>query len=311
MDGRVKGRAGAVLAPPPVSREAIAALQADPQFDGAVRRAAQFYTELHRGGRLSGWILGDRARALFGFLLLNLHASARDDDPRSGLTASRVKETCVAIGLCSAGRAGAMLSLLHAAGYVTPVASAEDARVRRLIPTQKLIDMVRERIIGHFESVGPLVPEAVAALPLMHRDDFIYVMVRSLSDFFFAGFRLLQYAPDLGLFAERSAGMVILFDLLRAGEPGDGFPPQGPVAFSIADLARRYGVSRTHVLRLSREAEESGLLSRVGARGEAVQLSPGLARAAMDFFATMFLFLAAGASVALAEFAREQPRAPT
>jgi len=309
VDSMMSSGAGGPAAPPPVSREAIAALQGQPQFEEAVRRSARFFIALHQGERLAGWILGDRARALFGFILLNLHATARGDDPRSGLTVSRVKETCVAVGLCSAGRAGAMLSLLRAAGYVATMPSAEDARVRRLVPTHKLLDMVRHRIKGHFECVGPLVPAAAASLPLMGRDDFVYAMVQALNDFFIAGFRILHHVPELGLFAERSAATVMLFDLLLAGENGDSFPPQTPVPFSISDLARRFRVSRTHVLRLFRKAEESGLLARVGARGEAVQLSPELGQAALDLLTTSILFLAAGADVALAEFDRREQRA--
>jgi AraC-like DNA-binding protein len=162
--------------------------------------------------------------------------------------------------------------------------------------------MVRVRMTRQFEAVAPVLPEAGRALALMHDTEFNYALVRALGDYFSAGFRILAHTPGLALFAERSSGMIILFSLLLAGEAGDAFPPTAPVPVSIAETARRFGVSRTHILRLFREAEDTGLLTRTGAKGEAILLHPPVTHSAMDFFAAIFLYLASGARTALAEF---------
>jgi len=51
-------------------------------------------------------------------------------------------------------------------------------------------------------------------------------------------------------------------------------------------------VSRTHVLRLVRDAEAAGLLSRVGEKGEQVAFSPKLQQALRQLFAYIFQFSA-------------------
>ena len=117
---------------------------------------------------------------------------------------------------------------------------------------------------------------------------------------------MLGHAPDLLLFAERSAGMMILFSLLLAHESEGSFPPTRPVSISITGLARRFGVSRAHVLRLLRDAEHAGFLRRVGAGKDSIELQPKLTQAALDMFATMFLYLANCARTAMTEMAGER-----
>ena len=66
--------------------------------------------------------------------------------------------------------------------------------------------------------------------------------------------------PDIArVFMHRLAGSQIVGALL-ASEGEDGFPPRGPIAFSIAAAARRFGVSRAHVRRMIVEAEKAGLV---------------------------------------------------
>ena len=83
------------------------------------------------------WMLSDRAKALFPFVLLYLDATAHPDDPRSGLTVSRMKAHCANTGLCSPGSAAAFLALLQIRGFLEPAPMAADRRVRRLVPTAR------------------------------------------------------------------------------------------------------------------------------------------------------------------------------
>jgi hypothetical protein len=101
-------------------------------------------------------------------------------------------------------------------------------------------------------------------------------------------------------FADRSAGMVMLFGLLLATQMGGSFVTDNPVAISIAELSRRLRVSRTQVLRLLRDAEEGGMLARVGPSYETIVVRPKLKQDLLTMLATMFVFLAGAASEAMA-----------
>ncbi|MDI1344715.1 MAG: hypothetical protein PSV22_11525 [Pseudolabrys sp.] len=275
----------------PATPEEIGALRAEPGFAGAMRTSAASLTEMYQGGHLLNWLMDDRARLLFGYLTLYLHYTRDPADPTSGLTPTRMKIMSAEQGICSSGRTTAMLSLMRFGGYLAPDVSA-DGRQRRLVPTGKLLDMLQARWRVHFGAMAPLVPDGDAMMTALSEPDFGPRLVVGISKRFLAGFRFLTHAPDLGLFAERNAGMLILASLLTAGEPGDAMPPQRPVPISISALARRFSVSRPHVLKLIRDAAAAGLITRIGADGDHIMIQPRLADAAQNFFATMYLLFA-------------------
>lgn len=279
-------------------------LLANPLFERVAASSMQGSIDLHQGGGLSNWILNDRARAVFGYSLLYLHATRRPDDPRSGLTAARVKELSVETGLCSAGRAAAILALMRIAGYVAPAPSAEDRRVRRLAPTEKLLSVQRARLCRQFEALAIILPQARNIPPLFACPDFEHAFARAIGEQFVGGFRILSAAPDLTPFAERSAGMVVLFSLMLATESGGSFVMDQPVAISIAELSRRLRVSRTQILRLLREAEAHALLARAGASYDTIVLRPKLKQDLLNMLAAMFALLNDAAAQAMSAQAK-------
>jgi DNA-binding MarR family transcriptional regulator len=164
-----------------------------------------------------------------------------------------------------------------------------------------LIASLRQRWAVMFEAVAMVLPQGDAARAGLDRDDFLAAFVRSVVDHYRTGLRALQFTPELAPFAERNAGLTILFSLVIAGETDDTMPPARPVRISISELARRFSVSRAHVLRLLREAAAEGLIERTGAAQDAVTLLPPLCRALQHCAAIMFLFFAHCAREALAE----------
>jgi hypothetical protein len=283
-----------------ISDASIAELQRHPKFEAAVAASMRGSIELHQSGNLSNWILNDRARAWFGHALLYLHATARPGDPLSGLTPARIKDLAVEAGICSAGRAAAMLSLMRVAGYLERAPVTGDKRVRRLAPTAKLLDVQRQRLRRQFEAIAIVLPEAHGTLASLGVPEFENALALAIGEEFMSGTRLLSHSPDLKPFAEYSAGMVVLFSLMLATVSQGSFAIGGPIAVSISELARRFRVSRTQVLRLLREAEEGGLLARAGTNYESVVLCPKLKRDMLNMFAVIYLFLTGAAAEAAA-----------
>lgn len=303
MDARTPSQPSATgsLASP----EAIAALRAHPGFGEAMRTSASGLVDLYQGSRLLNWLMDDRGRLVVGYLALYLHFERRPDDPASGLTPTRMKQLCTEFGVCSAGRTTAMLSLMRLGGYLAPASDIDDRRLHRLVATERLIELLVVRWRLHFSAMVPLLPEGKAACAALHDPAFVRAMVAAMFDRFRSGFRFLDHAPGVGLFGDRNGGMLILSSLLTAGEADDAMPPRRPVAISIASLARRFGVSRAHVLKLIRDAADEGLIERIGPAGERIVILPRLSNAAQNLFATMFLFLADCAREALDAVAQD------
>jgi hypothetical protein len=190
-----------------------------------------------------------------------------------------------------------MLSLMRFGGYLTPDPDVVDRRQRRLLATDKLIALLRERWRVHFAAMAPLFPDGAALQAAIDDPDFTRRLIVAMVERFREGFRVTGHAAGMGLFGERNAGILICSYLMIAGEADDTVPPTRPVPISIAALARRFAVSRPHVLKLLRDAEGQELIARSSDR---IQIKPALADGARNFFATMFLYYAGSAREAMA-----------
>jgi hypothetical protein len=273
----------------------IEAVRADPAFPAALRASAAMIVGLYKGNRVLNAIVNDRGRVTISALALHLHFTTDPADPRSGLTPARVKAIAAGEGFCSPGRAAAVLALMRWGGYLAPTANPA-----QLAATPALIEMHRERWRRQLAIVATLAPEGRQGLQAMDRPGFTAAYAAAQAGQFFTGLRFRDYAPALDLFVERNCGLVILSSLIAAGEPDDTAVPSRPLPVSISALARRFGVSRPHVIALLRDGEARGLLERIGPNGSQVRLSRRLAEDLEAFFATVYLFNARNVREALA-----------
>jgi hypothetical protein len=78
-----------------------------------------------------------------------------------------------------------------------------------------------------------------------------------------------------------------------------GFPPTGPVPLSISALAATFSVSRKHVLTVLRDAEAQDLLVRGGIANNEITLLPRGRDALEMMIASLFLYMAECAAIAL------------
>jgi hypothetical protein len=295
-------REGGELAP-----ATVAALCAHPRFAQAMRALLVANVQLYRGNRILNYVGYDRGRLIIAVLALYLHVARRADDPGSGLTAQRLKALCVEQDVCSAGRARAMLSLLQLFGYLER-APAADGRYKQLAPTPLLLAFMRERWSAMLGATALVLPEVGAAREALARDDFLGCLALHVVDEFRTGIRTLAVTPTLAPFAEHNAGIMILSSLALAGGETDTMPPSAPVRLSISELARRFSVSRAHVLRLLRQATAHGLITRRTTNGEyTITFTPALGDALRQSVALLFLFFAHCARVALEETGGETP----
>jgi hypothetical protein len=271
----------------PPTAEAIAELRTHPRFKEAFGSAIADLVAFHRGSRIVGQVLNDRGRVVFGVLALYLHFS-RD---AGGFTASRMKALCYETGLCSPGRATALLSLMRFAGYIASAPHALDRRIQVLVPSARLIDDHRRRLKGEFVALSLMMPEGQLGLAHIDNPDFCAEMACGFGEAFRCGFRLMDFVPELRPLADRNAAVVILMSLLLAREAGDTNPPQRPVAVSISQLSKRFAVSRPHVLKLLRDAEALGLIRIDNAESPRILVLPLLAGALQNLIAAVLVFL--------------------
>jgi hypothetical protein len=269
---------------------AVAALRAHPGFEAAAREAAQGFIDLYQGNFLLNRILNDRGRFVLSLLAIDLHFQADLAGAHGGLTAARLKAAARSLDVCSPGRVVAFLAMLRLLRLVVP-GPAKDRRLRPLIASERFVEMHRLRWRCGLAALAPMLPEARLAVERIDDDRFLGIFVRALAEPFKAGWRLLEGAQILSVFAERDAGMVVALALVVARQDVGPSP--------LADLARRFHVSRAHVLETLRAAEQKGLVRRSEPRGGFLA-EPPLVDALHDFLGAVFVTQAHAARVALA-----------
>jgi hypothetical protein len=275
----------------PLSTAAVAKLCDDPRLPQAIRTLTSGMLALYRGNRFLNVLINDRGRMLIGYLSLYLHEGALPDGRGAGFSVGQLKALCAAAGVASPGRTGAMVAMMRMAGYIASAPAPDDRRRNILVPTEKLRLAHRDRWRFVAEAVRVINPVAAAAF-LIGDAEFEAAYVRRTAGYFLDGMRPVDVAPELELFFDRNAGMMILFSMLLAGEPDDTIPPARPVAFSISAIAGRFGVSRVHVRTLLRDAQAAALIERAGENSSLIVIRPELANAARTFIASMLLFAA-------------------
>ena len=259
-------------------------LMLHPSFPGAVRETCRFFLSSFRNNPLMNVVMNDRGRDVGALAAVYLHY-APGDAAGDGLTAARFASLCRQVGLCSAGRALAMLTVLEFAGYVAPEARGRAGRHRRLVPTEKLLALHWQRWAALLGALRAVVPALPVLDPAHVRTELLSGLTVELGRRYVDGYRVLHFVQPLQDFAERKAGLPVLFAL---DEPGAGAEPAHAV--STTGLAKRFGVARAHIRAILAEAERHGLAARDGAAG-GFRGTPVLSETLSRFAAALFLLL--------------------
>lgn len=273
-------------------------LCAHPKFDDAMRhsvRAALAYFQinplLHRNVK-------DVGRLILGVVALYLDATG-------GLTHRRLRTLSGQTGVISAGTATAVLFRMRAIGYVVRDEGGVGGVARRYRPTPEMIETFHDRMKIELDAAAMLMPQIAPITDRLGEPQVFAAVFTALGrESIVAASQPRAELDVLNRLAVRSAGMLVLYDLIAAAD--DGVSPFGgpcEVEISVSALARKYEISRSHVLSLLRDLEAADFVCRAGRDG-LWALRPALSESLRKFFGVIYLgmaFVAAQAAEALGE----------
>jgi hypothetical protein len=193
-------------------------------------------------------------------VLVGFHANHDDDDPATWATPGRVQSMVVERGLASVRRLDDLIARFHATGYVARDENPADRRSRILRPTELLLAHDRAYNAVFHRFLHTLYPDrgydwVVTGDPRPHLA-FRKVAFRSQP---IAAVMLRHKVMSMLL--PYDAGFIALLVALQAGLNGD----EGALSFSA--IARRLGVSHTHVRNMFVAAEAAGYVTLGGSIG--------------------------------------------
>jgi hypothetical protein len=285
----------------PLSAEAVAALRTRPLLPNAVCAAAGALVAITRRPPV---IINDLGRLVIGNLALYLHYSRDTADPSSGLSANRLKALCAEQKVCSNGRVLAVLALMRDSGDLMAATCQVDQRLRLLVPTEKLINACRQYWEAIFRGAGMVIPRRSDAIAALQSEDVLAAFLQVFGGYFCAGMRMFRLGAGLTSFAQRNAALAILLSLLVASEQNVRAGAPVTVRISIAELARRFGVSRPQVVRVLDKAVGASLIGRSAPDGLEITVLPQLRSMTEDFYVTAFLLCDYYMQIALAQVGR-------
>jgi hypothetical protein len=275
----------------------------------AVRGFAKSYVAHFEHRPLLNLVTSDRGRVMMAWMALYFDALYDPAIPGSGLTVNRFKAACADTGLCSQGRASAMLGVMRFAKHIEPVTEVRRGHSLRLSPTEKLKTAFRERIANALKAMCLVMPEGRLGLDNLGDPVFERAFIIGACEAFLARERPMTFCPLAKLFAEKKAGFLILFSLILSTE-GDGLPVEQPMTASIAALSKAFAVSRPQIKLLFRAVVEKGALQPVGNdAGNHFYLTEAMRDDCMRLMAGFWVLAACGVRAGLAALdAVHEPR---
>ena len=149
--------------------------------------------------------------------------------------------------------------------------SETDRRVRILTTGERLRQHDRDWLVANYTHLALLYPYHDYSSVLQRDPQFQVIHRRASIPFQRLGAALMADIPDVMMFFDHAAGPVVVSALLHSAMmQGD----ERSVDLSYAEVADRFGVSRTHVRGLLGAAEDRGLLKLHGRGGRRVELLP-------------------------------------
>jgi hypothetical protein len=258
-----------------------AEILADPRFPAARDALLAGMLALYEHEPFLNRLLLEVGRNVLFVVIMCLHARYEEDDQATWPTLQLVKQSMAAFGLASPRRIVDLVSRLIATGYLAQRVAPQDRRIRILAPTPRMVAQDQDWLVSHYIPLQVLFPDPGYA-PIMRRDPAFQLTHRLVAASLFPfACRLMERNPLIVRFQRREAGSMILIKLMQLAGPS----PEAAREVSYSDIGPRFGVSRTQVRKLMREAEQDDLVQVARRGSHFVRLTPRLMQAFDHFIA--------------------------
>ena len=243
-----------------------------PRFPEARKAYLDRFLELYGGDPFMVRLLIESGRIVV-YLIAAVLEAAQDPARRdTWLTIGLLKRTLGLFGIGSGRHIDDLIARLCAVGFMESCACEADRRVRILRPTAPFRAHDRAWLAAHHAPLAALYPQYDYGHVMRGDPDFQAVQRRVSMAFLPLGAKLLHAVPEMMNFLNHAGGAMVLAALLQAAMMQDD--PHAAVPYG--DVGDRFGVSRTQVRNLLREAEASGLVRLHARGGHRVEILPQL-----------------------------------
>ena len=258
---------------------------AHPRFTEAVHTLIDNMIAAGAADKSLDAIFKDAGRYGVAFVAIYLHLTG-------GLTLPRLKG--MAAALSSPGRARAVLLYMRYLGYITRGAHLP-GDPELFVPTQRCLTAWSSHLRAALQAAAVIEPQAQPVVDRFGEPEVFAAFARRHTQILIAVMAEAQNhtSPFVRIFLHRHAGSQILWTLIKADE-GQTVPPTRTRPLVIAEIARRFSVSRTHVRRVLGAAAKNELV--VLHPDDTVGFTQAFQAFLGDFYADQMVWLLVAAS---------------
>lgn len=254
-------------------RLSIEAIATHPRMPEARKLYLDQFMRLYGDDRFLIRLLMEAGRFLVHHTAVLMYAAQDPARRETWCTVGLLKQRVTASGLASERQISNLISRLREVGFLEIVPSEQDGRVRLLLPTERMLSHDRDWLVTHYAPLTVLYPQHDYSLIMRRDPDFQLAHRRAGLPLMPVGVQVMLSVPETMLFFNRAGGHMVRSALLVAAMAE---PDSAHVAVPYAELAGRFGMSRTHVRQTLAAAEEASLVRVIGRGGQRVELLPRL-----------------------------------
>lgn len=259
--------------PASVAEQTIADIVSHPRMPEARRLYLRQFLALYGANPFLVRLLLEQGRFFVHYFTIVNYALHDPTRREAWCTVGALKHALVACGLASARQVDHLIGRLQDAGFVTVQAAPEDRRARLLLPTEAMLEHDRQWLAVHYAPLTVLWPEQNYGRAMRGDPEFQLAHRRATAEWNSWGIQVMTAVPETMLFFNHAGGHMVRSALLWAAMENG---VTASVAVPYAELADRFGVSRTQVRVILRGAEALGLVRLADRGGRRVELTPKL-----------------------------------
>jgi hypothetical protein len=207
---------------------------------------------------------------------LHLHDTRDPEDPRTGLTHSRLQKLAVMHDLASPGGVTTFIGLMLLAGYLKRQRSRDDRRIGHDEPTETFVAIVEGWNKAILACIDAIEPEGRLVQCLAAHPRFGWDMRERGAQALLAGWKPLGPFPEAEHFISKQGGFMLLLRIVADTIRHGGRHEIVPISLDLATFGKRFGVSRSQLRQLLESAYAQGLLDAPPKNGMHILASPTL-----------------------------------
>ncbi|WP_181175966.1 hypothetical protein [Mesorhizobium sp. B2-3-4] len=241
-----------------------------PALHRCVRAQAQAMNRIYETNPRLSSAFASQQRWLMAHIGLSLHFRRESDDYRKELTAARFIDVIRQNAVASRNTADAFLKEMLHYNFIELLPSTHDGRIRPLRPTAPAMEPVYGWMLAHLHTLDSL-DGANRVTTFMARSDALARIQPLVADGLLSSNPVREPKRTFSLFTWLNNGGVVMDWLISGVDPDHAGLDRIPTGIvSIGDFANWLKLSRTHLARKLRDAEELGSVGWLGQRGQSV-----------------------------------------